>query len=211
MNRKTIALTFDDGPDEEITPQILDLLKQYGVKGSFFLIGENITHKTEYLVRREKDEGHEINSHSLTHSDMTKLSDQEIIDEMRETKRRINAIIGDPPKFFRPPYIAYDKRMFRLIDLPFICGIGCQDWDSSISAEERIKTVLSEARDGLIILLHDQENNQITVEALKTIIPELISRGFELCTISELFAAHGIEPRADLPIIYSDVFKSELC
>ena len=210
MDKKYIALTFDDGPDAEITPQVLDILGQYGVKGSFFLIGEDITADTADIVVREKNEGHEINSHSLTHSDMTKFSDEVILAEMRETDRRITELTGEHPKFFRPPYIAYDARMFELIDLPFICGEGCRDWEPSVSVKERVDAVLGAARDGLIVLLHDQEHNQQTVDALKTIVPELIGQGYELCTISELFAAHGITPRADLPIIYSDVFKTEL-
>ena len=210
MNKKYIALTFDDGPDPEITPQVLDILKEHGAKGSFFLIGNNITPETEYLVRREQAEGHEINTHSLTHSDMTKLTDQQILDEMEETERRITAIIGQRPKFFRPPYIAYDERMFRLIDLPFICGIGCNDWDQSVSAEERVQKVLADAADGVMILLHDQQNNQKTVEALKVIVPTLIRQGYELVTLTELFEVYGIAPRSDLPIIYSDVFKTDL-
>lgn len=207
-DKKYIALTFDDGPDLTITPQVLDLLEQHGAKGSFFLIGQNITPETEHLVKREQSLGFEINAHSLTHSDMTKLTDDEIVSETLETDRRIFEITGEHPHFFRPPYILYNENMFRLIDLPFICGHGCEDWVPTVTAEERIRRVLENAHDGAMILLHDMAGNQNTVDALKVLIPELISRGFELCTLTELFAAHGIEPisGADRQVIYSDVF-----
>lgn len=208
--KKCIALTFDDGPDREITPQVLDLLDRYGAKGTFFLIGNNITPQTAHLVRRERDEGHEIACHSLTHSDMTRFTARRIASEVNETCRRIRGISGKMPRFFRPPYIAYNELMFRTVPMAFICGLGCDDWDSSVTAEQRVSTVLGQASDGVMILLHDQQNNHKTVTALETIIPELISRGYELVTLSELFAVHGIEPRADIPIIYSDVFKTEL-
>lgn len=209
--KKYIALTFDDGPDNETTPQVLDLLEKYGAKGSFFLIGQNITPETEHIVRRERSLGFEINAHSLTHSDMTKLSDDEIISETAETDQRIFDITGEHPHFFRPPYILYNENMFKLIDRPFICGHGCEDWEPSVDTEERITRILECAHDGAIILLHDFGGNQQTVDALKVVIPELISRGFELCTITELFSAHGIEPvaGADRQIIYSDVFQAE--
>lgn len=206
-DKKYIALTFDDGPNTITTPQVLDLLVEYGVKGSFFLIGQNITPETRYIVEREKALGFEINAHSLTHSDMTKLGDEEILSETLETDRRIFEITGEHPHFFRPPYILFNEAMFRLIDLPFICGHDSEDWNPGVDTEGRINNVLKGARDGAIILLHDLAGNQMTVEALKVLIPELISQGYELCTLTELFAAHGIEPvkGAEKQRIYSYV------
>ena len=206
--KKYIALTFDDGPDEVITPQVLDILGRYGAKGTFFLIGDNIGERTADLVRREHDSGHEIANHSRTHPDMTKFTREQIEEEIGITDSRIRAVTGEETRYFRPPYIAYNELMFDTIDKVFICGTGCDDWDSSVSVGERVERVLGAARDGVIILLHDQQNNHKTVEALERIVPELISRGFGLVTLSELFAAHGTEPRADLPVIYSDVYAS---
>ena len=208
--KKYIALTFDDGPDEVITPKVLDILDRYGAKGTFFLIGNNISESTAHLVRREHESGHEIANHSRTHSDMTKFTREQTEEEISATDSRIRAVTGQGTRFFRPPYIAYNELMFDTIDKAFICGIGCDDWDSSVSVDKRVETVLGAAEDGVIILLHDQQNNHKTVEALERIVPGLIGRGFELVTLSELFARHGKEPRSDLPIIYSDVFKTEL-
>lgn len=207
---KSIALTFDDGPNLTVTPLVLDLLDKYSAKGSFFLVGNNINPDNAQVLKRMVSGGHEINSHSLTHSDMTGFSADEIKNEMDETSHRIEMAAGVTPKFFRPPYIAYNELMFDTIDLPFICGHGCDDWDKNVSTQSRIDTTLANSYDGAVILLHDQFDNYQTVKALETLIPTLIERGFALVTVSELFRSHGISPHSDIPIIYSDVFKTQL-
>ena len=93
--------------------------------------------------------------------------------------------------------------MFDAIPLIFICGEGCEDWVPEVGAEARAKTVLENARDGQVVLLHDSEGNDATVEALDTIIPELKARGFELVTISELFDRAGIKRENAKRIVYT--------
>jgi peptidoglycan/xylan/chitin deacetylase (PgdA/CDA1 family) len=205
--RKTIALTFDDGPDPVITPQVLDLLDEYNAKASFFLIGEHITPETEHLIRREYESGHEIDHHSLTHQDMTKFTREEIAAETEETTRRIVSVIGEEPKFFRPPFIYYNELMFDTIPYPFICGVGCNDWEPDFPADERAKKMLSSAADGVMFLLHDMKWNDKTVQALKTVMPELAAQGYEFVTLTELFAIHGRKPQPR--ILYSNVFQDK--
>ena len=202
--RKTVALTFDDGPDLTITPQVLDLLDEYNAKASFFLIGEYIKPEVEYLVRREVESGHEIDCHSLTHQDMTKFTPEQIIAETEETDRRIMAAAGVAPKFFRPPFILHNKAMYDNIPYPFICGVGCRDWEPDYPTEGRIKGMLDSARDGVMFLLHDMKHNQNTVDALKVVMPELVKQGYEFVTLTELFDIHGIKPQRN--ILYSTVF-----
>ena len=201
--QKLAALTFDDGPMIGITDQVLDILEENDVKASFFLIGQQITEETEYLVKRAYDMGCSIENHSLTHASMPTLSPEEIKAEIDETTRRIEKITGEKPEFFRPPFIDYDQKMYDAIDLPFICAYGCEDWEPSVSAGERIKRVLEAARPGYMVLLHDMKDNEQTVEAIKTIIPELKKQGYELVSIRELFRRSGVKPERN--VIYMSV------
>lgn len=202
-NNKYIALTFDDGPNCTTTNDVLDVLERYGITASFFLVGNNIDGQSAKTVKRAFDMGCEINSHSRTHSVMPELSDEEIVSEMEFTAERIKEITGEAPHFFRPPYIAADDRMYDIIDLPFICGKGAEDWEDHVSAEERTKRILSQAEDGLIILLHDMEGNFRTVEAIDSIIPALLEQGYIFTTVSGLFKAKNIKPKKG--VLYSNV------
>ena len=202
-DKKLVALTFDDGPTIGITDQVLDVLQENGVVASFFLIGQQITDETRYLVKRAHDMGCSIENHSKTHQSMPKLSRQEIVEEIQYTSGLIEEITGEKPAFFRPPFIDYDQKMYDLIDLGFICGYGCEDWLPSVTAQERIDRVLHDANPGFIILLHDMTDNTNTVEAIKTIIPELKKQGYEFVTVRDLFQKSGIKPQRN--VIYMGV------
>lgn len=200
---KVIALTFDDGPNTTTTVQILDQLEKYGVVASFFVVGNNVNDTTAPVVKRAYDMGCEINNHSKTHSYMNKMTEEEIQNEIQTTSDKVKAITGEPTKFFRPPYIAVNQTMFDTIDLPFICGYGSNDWDQKVSVEERSDKILEQISDGSIILLHDSQGNDKTVEALDLLIPALLEQGYEFVTVSELFYCKGIEVRTDTDIIYN--------
>ena len=194
-DQKLVALTFDDGPTIGITDQVLDVLQENGVVASFFLIGQQITDETRYLVKRAHDMGCSIENHSKTHQSMPKQSRQEIVEEIQYTTDLIEEITGEKPEFFRPPFIDYDQKMYDLIDLGFICGYGCEDWLPSVTVQERIDRVLHDANPGFIILLHDMTDNTNTVEAIKTIIPELKKQGYEFVTVRDLLQKSGIKPQ----------------
>lgn len=189
--KKYIALTFDDGPSDTTTRKVLDKLKKYDVIGSFFLIGDYIPGR-EDIVKEELDYGCDIQNHSLTHSDMRIFDADTIKAEIDETTRRIVAISGKEPTFFRPPYIYVNDLMMESIPLIFISGYGCDDWVPEVGAAERAKKAIEGAKDGAVVLLHDLEGNDATVEALDTIIPELKRQGYEFVTITELFKRAGI-------------------
>ena len=190
-----IALTFDDGPNTVITPQVLDLLEEYGALASFFLIAQNITPESAEVVRRAKAMGCDIENHSLTHGFMNQMSVEEIRAEVQACTDKIIEITGEAPKFFRPPFIAVNREMYDNIDLTFICGCGCEDWVPTVTVQERIDRVLANAEDGQIVLLHDMQWNQNTADALKVIIPELKKRGFRFVTCAQLFEEKGVTPQ----------------
>lgn len=191
-SKPVIALTFDDGPNTTATPKVLEKLEKYQVKASFFVIGNNINDESGAVMKKAHDMGCEINNHSKTHSYMTQMSSDEIKEEIEFTNEQVKKYTGDTPKFFRPPYISVHKKMYNAIDMPFINGVGANDWDNSVSAEERADRILEQVQDGVIILLHDADNNFMTVEALDTIIPELQAQGYQFATVSELFEAKGV-------------------
>lgn len=205
MNTKKLAaLTFDDGPNTTTTLQVLDILKKHGVTASFFVVGNEITPESEESMRRAVEMGCEIENHSQTHSVMTEMDPDDISEEIKFTSDKIEAVVGRRPKFFRPPYIAYNQTMFDTIDLTFICGVGAEDYNDEVSAEERCKRIMEQVSDGTVILLHDMEGNFRTVDALDMLIPKLKADGYELVTVSELFEKCGIIPKRN--VIYTNVY-----
>ncbi|MCR4645672.1 MAG: polysaccharide deacetylase family protein [Oscillospiraceae bacterium] len=204
-NTKLIALTFDDGPNTTTTNDILDLLEEYNAKASFFLIGTNINENSAATVKRAYDMGMEIDNHSKTHSNMSKMSAAEMQAEIAFVDEKVEEIIGEKTKFFRPPFIDVSAEMYNAIDLPFICGIDCQDYKAEVTAQERADYILNGATDGVIVLLHDAAGNQQTVEALEIAMPLLIEQGYEFVTLTELFERQGQTPKHG--IIYSNVGK----
>lgn len=207
LGKPLVALTFDDGPNTTTTVQVLDVLEEYGVRGSFFLVGDNINEQTEAVVKRAYDMGCEINNHSKTHSYMNQMTAEEISAEVTFVSDKVKEITGEGTKFFRPPYIAVNDTMYENIDMPFIAGVGCNDWDNAVSADERAEKTIEQVKDGTIILLHDSYGNFKTVQALKTIIPELQAQGYEFVTVSELFEARDIEISSDDTGLYTHLEK----
>lgn len=204
---KYIALTFDDGPNTGTTLQVLEKLKKYGIPASFFLIGNNITTESAAVSKAAFECGCEICNHSRSHPSMPELTPEEIRAEVGFTDGKIKEITGEMPRFFRPPYIAVNDVMIDNIDKIFIAGIGAEDWNDEITAEMRAERILAQAKNGSIILLHDAQGNSKTVAALDLIIPALLNDGYKFLTVTNLFAAEGVEPKRG--IVYSNVLQTE--
>lgn len=202
---KLIALTFDDGPNTHTTPQVLDVLEEYDAHASFFLIGDNITEESAAVAKRAYDMGCEINSHSRTHSDMAEMTAEEIQAEMAYVDEYVYSITGEYPKFFRPPYLSVSRTMYDAINIPFITGFSSGDSASDKTAQDVTDAVLSQAKDGAIILMHDFWGNDKTVEALQTILPELESQGYEFVTLTELFERKNETPQHG--VVYREVME----
>lgn len=195
--KKYIALTFDDGPNTTTTPLVLDKLKKNNVVASFFLCGKDISNSTKAVMERQISQGCEINSHGYSHSDMSSMSASQIKEEMKKTSDAIENMVGVRPKFFRPPYIATSNTMYQAIDLPFVNGINCNDWTDSVASGTRAKTIVKNAKDGDIVLLHDFNGNTKTVDALDEMIKGLKEKGFTFVTVSELFKIKGVDPNVE--------------
>lgn len=192
MAHKELALTFDDGPQPGITNEVLDLLKQYNAKATFFVIGYRVEKHPE-LIQREVAEGHEIANHTFNHVFFTRGVKTAIVQqEIERTDRAIMALTGKKPMLFRPPGGFYNDMTIDVANkLGYMTILwswhqDTQDW-SSPGVRRIVNKVLNNARNGDIVLMHDYISGSVqTVKALKIILPELERRGFRLVTVSEL-------------------------
>ncbi|KEO80220.1 MULTISPECIES: polysaccharide deacetylase family protein [Paenibacillus] len=192
-HRKLIALTFDDGPDGSNTPAILDLLKEYDAKATFFVVGSRVE-KLPHLVKREREEGHEVGNHTFLHSSFQYISRNKALSELDQAQASIVQATGAGTHLFRPPGGSYTDSLVKLSKekgLKIILWSWHQDTlDWRKPGVHRIANkVLRNVRNGDIVLMHDYVYKSTqTVEALKIILPELKKRGFTFVTVSELLA-----------------------
>lgn len=187
--QNTIALTFDDGPHPYLTPLILDILKEYGIRATFFLIGENAEHYPE-LVNRIRDEGHEIGNHTYSHVQSNKVENDCLEEELLHCESVIGGISDIRPKLFRPPCGSIDEDLGEICDAlgyrVILWSIDTRDW-CHIPGKQIAETVLKSVKGGDIILMHDYIGySSPTPDALKQMIPVLIARGYEFAPVSEL-------------------------
>lgn len=205
-SKKLIALTFDDGPSASLTPLVLDKLDKYKVKATFMMIGQNINSSTSSVIKRINDSGHEIGNHSWSYSSMDSMSASDVKTSINNTTAAIKQYSGQTPKFFRAPNLAYSQTLYSACDLTFVQGVICNDWQSSVTAQQRANYAIQGAKDGAIILLHDnQPLPHPTPEALDIIIPTLQNQGYQFVTLSELFAAKGVTLSGSDDKVYNSV------
>lgn len=195
---KKIALTFDDGPDEVFTPQILNELKKYDVKATFFVIGANIERNKD-LINRIYNEGHEIGNHTFSHPDISKISPNQIVLEVNALQKQLEILLGKRSILFRAPY-SIDMEPKTVNEISALEQVGeygyydvsmnidPKDWTGNSSQKIKENT-LDQIDQGLgnIVLLHDGggDRNQ-TVGSLSLLIPELKDQGYEFVTVSNL-------------------------
>jgi peptidoglycan-N-acetylglucosamine deacetylase len=204
---KKVALSFDDGPDPEWTPKILDVLKKYNVKGTFFMIGETASDNAG-LVRRLYREGHEIGNHTWTHPDISEISPRQVDLELNLTERFFASELGVQPLYFRPPY-SIDQEpdtndqaapVDHIQNLGYVIignKIDTNDWDlhPPKTPQGIVDSVFQQIKDmethpwnkGSIILLHDGGGDrQVTVDTLPVLIEALRNKGYGIVPVSEL-------------------------
>lgn len=183
---KDVAITFDDGPDNMVTPKVLDILKNKGVKASFFFIGENIDKYPE-VVLRTFEEGNLVLNHSNTHKDLSKISKEEFCEEVDITDNKIKNLIGKAPNIIRPPYGAIDKLdEYKERDLKVaLWSIDTLDW-SKRDKDNIFNNVKDNIRPGDIILMHTTKDTNATAEALPLIIDYLKENDFNIVTLDKL-------------------------
>ena len=206
----TLALSFDDGPDPEWTPQILDILKRYDIKASFFMIGANAAAHPE-LVQRVFAEGHEIGNHSFTHPNMLHASVERVRLELVACQRALEAVLGRSVTLFRPPFNAdSEPRSYGEImpvsvanEMGYITAgetIDPNDWDlEHVTKDGIVHYVLTHLSLGHAILLHDAGGDRsATVAALEPLILALQQKGYRFTTMGGLA---GLSRDQTMPVI----------
>lgn len=190
---KYVALTFDDGPTTGTMNDVLDVLEQYGITATFFVVGKKINETTGPVLVRAVEMGCEIGNHSYSHTHISKMSMDEMLKDFQDTQDLVKQYTGTEPAFYRAPFYDSNETMHLTIPLPFIeSTTGAGDGRNDNSLEERIYKSLNGVCDGAVIVLHCFNKNDLTVEALHTIIPELQKQGYGFMTVSQLFQRSGI-------------------
>lgn len=190
-----IAMTFDDGPSEKLTPKLLDLLAKHHIHATFFVLGECVNEHPEVLERAAR-EGHEIASHSWSHPNLIKMSDDAVRSQLRRTDDLIKKTIGKSPTLFRPPYGSISTRQKRWIHDEFgyqivLWDVDPLDWKRPGSAVVTNR-IVKLTRAGSIVLAHDIHPG--TIEAMPATLDELEAKGFKFVTVSELISMETPEP-----------------
>ncbi|MEG0049235.1 MAG: polysaccharide deacetylase family protein [Clostridia bacterium] len=180
-----VALTFDDGPST-MTLDVMQVLDEYDAKGTFFMVGNRIG-RHQSIVAKVAEAGHEIGMHTWNHRELHKLSASAIKDSLQRNSQALQSITGIKPKLLRPPYGTVTKTVRAVtgeMGIQIInWNVDTEDWRNK-STQKIIHNTLSNVTDGAIVLAHDLYDP--TTRAVRTIVPELIARGYQLVTVSEL-------------------------
>ena len=181
--RPMVALTFDDGPYGPVTKRILETLGDFNGKATFFVVGSRIQGR-EDTVKMIADSGCEIGNHTFNHTQLNKVTAQKAKQELQQTDETVYGLTGCEIKVIRPPAGCYNKALLATDNRPFVLwSVDTMDW-SHKNAQITISRVLDNVKDGDIILMHDLYPT--TADACDVIIPELINRGYQLVTVSQL-------------------------
>src|ERR1043166_1813943 len=195
-----IAMTFDDGPSAALTPKLLDILAAHHIKATFFVLGEMVAEHPEILARAAR-EGHEIASHSWSHPNLAKMSQEGVRSQLQRTDDVIKNAIGSRPTLFRPPYGSITERQKRWIHDEFgydiiLWDVDPLDWKRPGPAVVRNR-ILKETGPGSIVLSHDIHPG--TIEAMPSTFDELEAKGFKFVTVSELIRMAAARPSHPSP------------
>ncbi len=190
-SEKLVALTFDDGPHKFRTDEILDVLKKYNVKATFFVVG-TMAKEYPHLIKRELAEGHEIGNHTYSHHNLKRLDMATLEREIELTEEAIFEACEYRPKLFRPPEGWCTENIASVagrMDYDVILwNIDTLDW-AHTESKKIYECVSSSIKPGSIILFHDYVSGKSpTIDALEMIIPKLLDEGYRFVTVSELIA-----------------------
>lgn len=198
----SVAITFDDGPDDKYTPKILDILRDHRVRATFFLIGSS-AEKYPDIVKRIIAEGHEIGNHTYHHVNLANMAPWQVVAELKKANTALSRIANRWPMAVRPPYGAIDplaveaiaKEGYRVV----LWTIDSLDWHG-LSAEKVLDNVMPALKSGTIVLHHSaggpEEDLSGMLEALPTIIKTLQSQGYSFLTIPEVVEQYEAERKA---------------
>lgn len=189
ITKKTVALTFDDSPDENNTNKVLDVLNRYNIKASFFMIGAPMNDTNATAVTRASNEGHLVLGHCFTHPRLTNLTSEAITQQLNTTSERIEALTGKYPILYRPPYGSINQSVVDTINTngfsTVLWSLDSLDWAIKDS-NAIVNNVITHIRDGDIILMHSSQANAATVQALPEIIEKLHTLGYTFLKVDEI-------------------------
>jgi len=194
-DRRVVALTFDDGPTEPWTSRVLDILKERGIRATFFVVGDHARQNPE-LVKRARDEGHAVGCHTQTHRILTFMRPAERISEIESGAKAVEGILGERPSYVRLPHGFKFPGMRGILKkegltaIPWTKGV----WDTDMPpAGELVRRVKEDMKPFEVLLLHDgitggdeDATRQSLVEALPRIIDEYRRGGYEFMTVADL-------------------------
>ena len=193
---KTVALTFDDGPNRTNTTVMLNNLLETGTRATFFVLGERIASNAD-LVQREHDEGHAVASHNYKHGDVSKMSGSAIRSQKTKFDAACLPVLGISARFARVPYGLYPDMIKAKGGMPLIqWSVDTYDWREERTNATILKNVKKQFTDGDIVLMHDIKDR--TPKLAKALIEWLQEEGYMILTIDELFAKDGVVLQEDV-------------
>lgn len=180
---KKVALTFDDGPDPEYTPELLKGLKERNVRVTFFVLGEQAKEYPD-LIRAMAQDGHMIGCHGYDHTDLRAIPFEEACEQMEDTADVVKRVSGQRPQVMRPPFGWSPQGLEEAVEMTEVLWtVDTTDW-SLQNTDRIIEQTLDQIEDGSIVLMHDAYKESVDAALLLT--DELKKRGFELVTVEEL-------------------------
>lgn len=181
--KKKIALTFDDGPNPQYTPEMLAALKERNVKATFFLLGEEVEKYPE-IVKQIQADGHLIGNHSYKHEQLSKLPMEQACSQVSRTNELIYGITGVYPSYLRPPFGDWHEKLDGEVNMvEVLWDVDTLDWSSQNHAKI-VEKVMKNVEEDDIILMHDGYETSVT--AAMEIIDTLQKQGYEFVTVDQL-------------------------
>lgn len=180
---KRTAITFDDGPNPEYTEELLEGLKERGVKATFFLLGKEVETYPE-IVKKIHEDGHLIGTHSYEHVNLSNLCDTAAIEQVDKTNNAIYNITGEYPQYIRPPFGCWKCNLdYETTMIEVLWDVDPLDWKTD-NSDVITKRVVDKVHPDDIILLHDASES--SVKAAFKIIDDLQGQGYTFVTVEEL-------------------------
>ena len=193
-DKKQIAISFDAAWGNDDTEQLINILDEYDVPATFFVVGAWVDKYPE-SVKQLSDAGHQVMNHSNTHPYMTKIDSVQKLDELNTCNRKIEEITGVKPNLFRPPYGDYDNATLDAAESAGMYTIQWDvdslDWKDTATPDSICKRVTDKVKNGSIILFHNDADH--TPEALPNILKSLQDDGYEFVFINDLIYKEDYE------------------
>ena len=197
-DKKQVAISFDAAWGNDDTQQLINILGEYNVPATFFVVGAWVDKYPE-SVKALSDAGHQIQNHSNTHPHLPQLSKGQIADEIKACNDKIKSVTGVEPTLLRPPYGDYNNSVIETLDelemYTIQWDVDSLDWKENATAQSICNRVVKKVKNGSIVLFHNDADH--TPEALPTILKTLKDEGYEFVFISDLIYKENYEIKHD--------------